>query len=743
MNAFRFIDFSASDTQSQVIAVFVDTFKNKNLKARRQLACHLLRQLFWYFEIDFKKFSKKYLPSRNNADLFISYVLYGIYYHEIPVGQLANSCQKETLECYFLALLAESISPNQMQKILISLSLKEQLRLLAYSFNHPREGAWRMMDLLQSIHRRSSSWKTLFRFLKTKFYEATYLNSLLSPEKIHLKQVIQKLEENAFKNVAKILTAIHEIKRATYSFEEMETFLRIFGFTNYDVHRLLPTDLSEILAFAITCQKLPHVQELVPREILDNFLDQFYHQLNIFHHHPEEYADGLKILVYTLPTRGTGIPYQPWLPSLLDGVELMAAYLKKEFTPHPIILFDQAPRGKFKKNALFIKMLAKRYRVKIWHISKNQALKIAKKVGVQSWIQPWGYAGSRNCAFFLAPVLAKASHSGKKSVREVTALESSQLKDFFQEAVLGRKGKDMVIHMSDDDIAIPPSHYFLNASFAYRHQKLYFSRPVYCIGRSTHEVYPFLSLKALVKEPSLAFFSSRWNPLPTSGMMKGMLTKPKFCLPLPFGNEELHVIPPHHICEYFHQPIIHFGGTRFPKKIFPKSPLDGIEDHLSFYLLYSLEICMSSCLLDAKNKFYRSVFPWNDSKRSILHPWKSLGDLWFFARSPKALKELRKRFWKNLKTAYEDPHDLFRNSILDLTTVDASLEAPDSLKKFYEQFQKEAQHLHLFWKALIEKHDIQQALRDVEDEFHVSIRKEPLCFALIRLIQCFSRDLFD
>jgi hypothetical protein len=710
MNSFRSLDFCSNQIQDQVIGILVKTLKERR-RAREEAALDLMCQLFDCFNFGFKAFFKKYLHFKTQKISFLSYLLYGIYYNEIPISNLAHDKNREFLNEFLLTLLAECIPAKQTNILIRACSIKEQLRLVCHCFTYPREGSWIILQSLQFIHAKDFQWMSFLHLLRTKYYDIQTFRALIFEANFELKLVILKLEQKAEKQIRNIIAL--EVLPQPYSFDELRAFFKVFGLHGYYIDLIRENSLYEILQMALEIQRNPLLSSLSSSEIAKSFATQLFQELDTFHHHPLHYVEGLKRLVYALPTRGSQLPSQPWLPAILAALDQLIEHLHQKGFPHvhvnqyPIIIFDQAPALQLRRNQHFIKRLSKQYKAAILHISQEQTLKLAKKLSVKHWIKTtakneFGYAGSRNCVFFLAPVLFEAFRQGKKSFEEIMKMSRSDLKDLFKKATLGNSNQDIMIHMGEDDVDIPPSHLFLNASFAYRYQNLYVSRPVYCIGRATHAVNPLVDLKRLANKPSLAFFSSHWNPFPVSGRMKGMVTKPKFCLPLVFGNEELHVIPSHYICDYFHQPVTHLAGTRFPTKRLPISPLDGILEYLSTYLPYSLQICMSSYLTDPSNALQRSIFPWNDEALRTSQKFKSLGALLNYAALPEAMSEFQRRFWKNLEQSYSAPDDLFNLSIAALEELDLSVSAPPLLKKYYLNMQKEASDLRKLWWALID-----------------------------------------
>lgn len=712
MNAFRSLDFCSNQIQDLVIDVIVKAFKErKNTKV--EIAFDLMCQLFECFHFDFWAFCQQYIKSHNQKKSFLSYLLSCIYYNEIPILNLANEKNREFLNEFLVTLLVECVPAKQVRFLIDACSNSQKLKLVCQCGLYPREGSWTIFQSFLLIYAKDPEWGSLLNLLKTKYYDVDYFKSMLLQGSFDIKLLTLKLKEKAEGQIHYILAL--KIQSYPYSFDQLREFFKIFGLHGYYIDLVQENSIDQILQMAMEMQRNPLLHGLPSFEIVRSFITQLFQELDTFHHHPLEYIEGLKRLVYALPTRGLNLPFQPWLPSILEGLSKLIEYLHQKgfseikLNEFPIIVFDQASAMQLKKNYRFIQKLSNHYKATILHISKKQILELAKKINLQSWIQTvpdqtsFGYAGSRNCVFFLAPLLFKAFLMGKKTFQAVMKMSRSELKNLFNVTTLGLTQQDMMIHLGEDDVNIPSSHLFLNASFTHRHQNLFVSRPVYCIGRATHVVNPLVDLKSILNKPCSAFFSSHWNPFPVSGRMKGMISKPRFCLPLPFGNEELHVIPTHYICEYFHQPIIHLGGTRFPSKNIPISPLDGLDCYLSNYLPYSIQICMLSSLTDPSNALHQSIFPWNDEALRTVHKFNCLGDLWNYASLSDTLSEMQERFWINLKKSYNDPGDLFNLSIQGLVNgSNLPRSVPPSLKKFYIKMKADASDLLKLWRDLID-----------------------------------------
>jgi hypothetical protein len=795
INPFQLLDFNSPQIQNQVIEIIVTTFKKvlnpkvtqqlyKNIRPtqfknqKKRIANELISQLLGCFQFDFNSFCRKHKISQTDQSHFLTYLLYGIYYNEISIFQLAKASKKESLTGFFLVLLAECISSPKIRKILCSLQTTERLFLICHCCHQVREGSWSILKMFESIYQKEGDWKDFLSDLRSKYYDVEYFSVLLSSSvnqtELTVTDVVKHLEENSQKNVKKILehmvflketlratTVLHkefdlEVKKIlleqTYSFEELCLFFKVFGLKGYYLGIPLAKTpgiaFDQILQIILEILTNPLLCESNSYKVSVLFILQFYRQLYAFHRLPNQYISGLKRLVYALPTRGNQLSSLPWIPSLLSALQTLTQHLQSKgyshLESHPIIIFDQAASAQLKKNRVFTSKLSSHYQRPIVHLSTQQTIRLADRLGLKNWIKTsdennFGYGGARNCVFLLAPVIFELFSKGKKNFKDLIKTNVQDLKSIYDRRVLGKNKEDLIIHMGEDDVDLPLSHSFFDTLFADLYKNEYFSRPVYCIGRATHEINPFVDLESLLDNPASLYFSTRWNPIPESGRMKGMLTKPRFCLPLPFGNEELHVIPPHYVSDYFHQPIVHFSGTRFPNKFIPISPYDGILKYLQSYLMYSFQICLSSCLLDPSNQRGKCIFPWNDPVVRKTINFKNLHELWDYVALDKTQKELRCRFWKNLEELVSNNEDLLSSLINRLASIDPG-KSPLSLKRYYSKIQQEALTLKELCERIVHFHSLQplnftgEAIRNLTCE--LKITKTSLAYQFLMLFQC-------
>ncbi len=633
-----------------IIDELIKGFRTRGSKSKKQKAMEMLQDLFASYSFDLRLFCVTYHLTDKEITQFLSYLLYCIYYNEIVHTQLPKN-----LEFYFLTLLTEIISTKWIKHLLP----RKKLPLIAFCKSYLREGSWLILKAIDHTNNLfTHSPNTLDIQLKLP---------ILIDKIIALP--LEKLKES-----------FAPYRNQNYTSEELDAFFKLFSF-NFPLPDLIKLFDNPTLAS--------------PEQLnfLINTVLGLCENLYAYFREPSLYRSGLTRMVYTLSTRGINFDQMPWLPSVLEGLQSLTQHLKLNLKDFPIIIFDQAPNRELSKNRIFVQKQAKKYSATIWHLSHEEIIRLAKKLKVLHWIKSsrkryFGYGGARNCTFFLAPVIHQAFQKGSRTYAEL--IKRDDLKILFNESVLGKTAQDSILHLGEDDIFIPICNFYSDTLFAAKHKNLYFQRFSLEIGRSTLNINAKLDLKNLLSNPSILYSSTVWKDTPSIAGMKAMLTKPVFCLPLPFGHEERHVSTPISLSPSFEQPIIHLGGTRFPKHLIPISPLDGILKYLKCYLTYCIEISMVMQLVDPANLYGRCILPWNDPEVPGI---SCLGDLLEYAKQPKVQKELQKRFWDNLTFAFtSEPSD--ENPLVmhltDLANLESSLSAPAELKRFYKDVQNDA-----------------------------------------------------
>lgn len=654
--------------------------------------------------------AKLSLP-KDVQDRFLSNLLYGIYYNEISPLLYPN--EPEKTRWLLLQILAEQVEMATLQDSILSLSWKEQLSLLLFCAERTREGAYKIFELFRINDEVDPAIKHIGIGLQNCYYyvsESAGLFSLDSPADVYnlleesaLKRVVS-IRQALPKVIAAIISApmkgfeaLHPFKELdpeeepdsikeqrliieqvqkqlfemflpyvqnVYKEEELQEFFRLYGlyghvgegFEQFGGSSPLDEELNMIQSIFENAGFTPFnmVQPLV------HFVNSLCSALDAFCYHPERYIPGINRMVYAVPTTGDQLDSKLWLSSVVEGLEALTSFLNRNGTQLvnlasiPIVLFDQSTGKQWENNVKYVNGLVFGRGVTVWHLSSKETVALAKKLGLDTWIPmnskgAFGYGVSRNAVMFLAPVLHAATKLGITSFYDLMGLSDGQLKAMYEEATLGKHEKDAIISMGDDDIFVPKANFFSDPLFASMHDKEYFSRYSMYIGRATSLVHVRVDSKLIGKSPLYLFESTGWTNQPHVGAMKGKLTKPTFCLPIPFGSEEAHVFTTKSYPANFERPVVHLSGTRFPKELFPKGPYEEISKYLESYVPYAFGIILVQALIDPGNKMERLILPWNSAEMKYPNgDINNLGDLLAFAKEEFRKQSVERSFWNNV-----------------------------------------------------------------------------------------------
>jgi len=569
----------------------------------------------------------------------------------------------------------------------------------------------------------------------------------------------EKNKQKAMQSEIALKEMFGKYSNESYTLKEACQFFRIFGlsgqYLGLPIIKKHYAPLSDILKELLELFGQSTFIKDNALNPLIKFVLSILTQLYAYYREPSQYSQGLNSLIYAISTRGDNLPQLPWLPSIIKGLKEISIHLHDagiynfQLSNYPIIIFDQASKNNFTENQAYINSLMMSDDVQIWHISRNETLQLAKKLKLTTWIKTaprglLGFGGARNCVTMLAPVIAEASRRGICSIKELLKCRYDELDEMYREKVLGINHQDSILHIGEDDVVVPACNIFSDALFAQMKKDLYFCRSSFYVGRGTQFIYPYIDAANILINPATAVYSSRWLDFPKiSGV--GMLTKPKFSLPTYFGNEEHHSNPSCVFLDYFHQPLIHLSGPRYPKKLLPFSPLDGLAAHLKVILPYTIQMSMSSWLIDGGNALGQCILPWKDAdtKGKMLNNFQNLNQLWQFASRPDTLQELQKRFWCNMDAVFNDK--IAKNSFLAddveaLTDIDSISQMPSSLKKYYKKIQKDAQMFFVLGKTVIKYHKqgvknyLEKAQSDVKNKFQFDIARSNITRDLSHII---------
>ena len=540
-----------------------------------------------------------------------------------------------------------------------------------------------------------------------------------------------------------LLLSFKKYEIQQFTGEDYLNFLRVFGLYGhvpllmYQGQYLMSDLLVDKLGFLIKIfNDFSLLTQAIHTEIPDYFafIWTILMHMTAFKNHPEKYQWGLGKLTYAISTKGKLLELQPTLPSLLKSLKTLVDHLNHQMKEptllnhYPIFVFDQSEDPIFLKNNRMIEKLNNTFNSQVVHISLQQALNLAHKLGIHQLIETtptgqMGYAGARNCVFFLAPVLKHGFLSGCRSIEDVLNAPSKDLSKFMQEFSIGGINPECPhgesILMIDDDVEIAESNLFSHALFLEQCGSSYSISSGYCSGRLTKLDVRFQSLEDLLRDYRTTYSSISWFTLPTSAVFSECVSKSLLCFNLPFGNEE-NQFSFYRQLNPFLQTSIHLGGTRFPKKHLPTHFFVGLEEHLKTYIPYSLHIAMISDLLDPLDKRGFCIFPWRGS--SSPKRYSCLRELLMTLTDSDVIEKMQISFWRNVSLllyATQDDHMMLQKQLLNLLHMDSlkafkqvdfhdrllagekrPLRAIDQLYQFYRQ---DAGYLFEYMRGILEE----------------------------------------
>ena len=242
--------------------------------------------------------------------------------------------------------------------------------------------------------------------------------------------------------------------------------------------------------------------------------------------------------------------------------------------------------------------------------------------------------------------------------------------------------------------------------------------------------------------------------------MSEYVCKPKICLNLPFGSEESHQRGWQEFNPILH-PSIHLPGTRYPKGSFPTRPWMGLDQHLQWYIPYSVHIAMTHNLLDPCNVMGYCVFPWNEEGKHSA--FSNLGDIMAFVAAPDQQQEMQKRFWENValffrgedkdeKSLTQAIHELMHNNVEETLRKFEESQSPltraektslAKIGKVYLFYQKDATLLHDFCSRVLDGIAIDEARTALEKHHAVQFADYPLTHGLYLLFHAIGEGEFN
>ena len=471
-----------------------------------------------------------------------------------------------------------------------------------------------------------------------------------------------------------------------YSREEIDRFVSIFGLYGHQVPKEAWEELKD--------------EHFLGNKLKSNeFKEAVCSHIEALSKHRDEYVMGMELITWALPTAGKELSSLAWIPSLTKSLEAFS----QEFgikNSVPIYVFDQSEPALFAKNGDFLRGVNPNCR----HIATEDALFLAKALKIEKLVQTdpsgrFGYGGARNAIYLLMPLIRFYDQQNI----DFHTVSEAELRQDFNDVVLEEKIAPCIIHMGDDDVHVPLSTAFSDALFAWRHKDEYFCRFGWVVGRKTTWTETSFNLEYLLDHTQNIVLQHKFQEVPFRHGMSGLLSKPKLCLNLPFGQEEAYLLAMKEYLFDLREPMIHLSGYRFPAAVLPKNRFSGLAAYLKAHYSYSIGSMLVSDLLDPLNLYKRCALPWN----MVKEPFGSLKEAIAYICRPEVTKEMQQQFAKNRKNLaqglknYEDNKlkesdlALFHLSVLEEQDV-------DSLLQKYSRFPKEVEELRRLFKALAE-----------------------------------------
>lgn len=544
----------------------------------------------------------------DEQNCFLSQLLYYIYYLNITLEHLVSP---EKLECYLFCTLAYNAEDDTIKRLYGALDEQKKRVLLAFCLLHFDEGAYRILQHAQDL---GNELVVLADRKIVANEEAAYY--LLNNRPYH------DAVEEKYKQFAKIFGC---------SDAEGRRFCQIFGIYDHQV----PKELWDLHEYSALTDKLEHMPEK------NGFKEAIAAHIDALTNHQERYSEGVESITYALPTAGKELSKLAWLKSMVravDGFCRELQYTKKI----PLFIFDQSNSELFSKNRAYINSLS----ADCIHLGTAQVLQVAKRLEIQSLFETddngrFGFGGARNAIFLLMP-LFKHYYTLSKEIEKVS---DDELKSDFEKIVRKEEMGPCIIHMGDDDVHVPYSTLFSDALFAWQHKGEYFCRFGWVKGRKTTWTETSFNLEYILERTPDILLQHTWHETPFRHGMAGLLSKPKLCLNVPFGQEEAYLMA---MCEYLfdlRHPMLHLSGYRFPKEKIPTNRFSGLATFLRGHFSYSVGSMLVSDLLDPLNFYHRCCLPWNMRKT----PFTSLQDAVDCITADETIRAMQQGFKKNMQ----------------------------------------------------------------------------------------------
>lgn len=630
--------------------------------------------------------------------VFISDLLFHIYYLHFDLKSLID---KESLEFYLIKIFAAKASEKTIQNIFIQLTLPKQIKLYGLCLARLDEGAYRLLHATKDL--APSELVTIIS-LASKTDISGWIENEGDVSKKSLKDALAAVNRDVQQQVETITLHLNK-KKKSCSADQVKKFVDIFGLYNHQV----PKSASYLNEHESLAAKFLHLGK--GGKI---FIDAIYNHVWALSFAPESYVAGVNMITYALPTRAKDLSQFAWLSSTVEALEF---FCKKLHIANniPIFVFDQSEKTLFDKNAQYIQSLS----TNIVHMNPEPLITLAKALEIEGLfvtdsLGEFGFGGSRNVIFLLTPLL---SYYYKKNI-DFSTLAKAKLRQDFQDVVLKENQGPVVVHMGDDDVHVARSTIFSDALFAFTHQNEYFCRYGWLTGRKTVTIDTTFDLEKVVSRPHAIILQHNFQNEPFSHGMATLLTKPKLCMNLPFGSEEVYLNSMKNYDFDFREVAVHLSGERFPKIEIPQNRFSGLADLLKTHYKYIHGMRLVVDLIDPTNRLKSCILPWNERRT----PFKTLFEAIKYIVRPSTIEKMQKQWQQNfasLANALESyqykANERPKFATLSLTALD-TLDIEAILKPYQEQFPKEMLELKKLFTDLVE--DYRHLLQFLRDEKH-------------------------
>ncbi len=620
---------------------------------------------------DFNQFLHS-LPQSEQKN-FLSTLLLHIYYRNMSVGHLA-SCQ--SLQHYLMRTVALTADASSIALIYDGLDFSAKLKVIGYCLKFFDEGSYRI--LRHAMCYDTHDIQKLLALLDRKIISEHSVIKWLDAIKCASVEDLQLFLEDQEKETRKAIAACK--KYLPHTLEEISRFCAIYGLYGHQS----PNDEDLIGAVRLD-KKLKKAKN-------DAFTNAISSHIHALGNAREKYLQGIANITYALPTAGKDLRFFAWIPSLVVALEGFCQELNIANTI-PIFILDQSEPDLFAKNAAYIKTLSKN----CIHLNAYDMITLAKKLNIEKLLETdsdgrFGYGGARNAIFLLMPLLRKLLDN---------KISKDTLEADFRKIVLEESENPCVIHMGDDDVHVPFSTVFSDALFASEHSLEYFCRYGWVKGRRTTWTQTSFSLEYLLEHTSDILLQHTWQDEPFKHGMSGLLTKPKLCLNVPFGQEEAYLKAMKEYSWDIRHPMLHLSGYRLPTSEITTNRFSGLAAFLKIHYNNTVGALLVTDLLDPQNLYKRCALPWNKLKKTFT----SLENAIEYIVNPKVIQRMQTAFEKNVANLEKGLKNyekiklkksnlaLFHIGVLETQNVDAIL-LP------YSRFANEVQELKSLFTEL-------------------------------------------